>query len=328
MEALISDLSRYQISQFFSTHTAATPRQCNQEAERITGAPANPSTVQGGTSYTVVAGNHVVQFRGAASALDLELLGYVEATYSSFVAHHQHAGKLDGLDVYLMDNIGGISMYLAREELYRNDFQLLHQTLRDYARFFASAWHNTPADMPTPDRAVLLADYSSQLVQLAAGLPPRFRQTLDSLIARLPRLFDEDWPMVPNHTDLLENNLHVDPGTGRLVGVCDWKDAEISPFGMSLGGLETMLGMDRVGKGWCYHANHEALRSIFWEAFNQAMGETRVDDRVEVARLIGIFLAHGWEYNEVDEKVVVGEGSYGFKYLDAAVLGNLASTSQ
>ena len=134
--------------------------------------------------------------------------------------------------------------------------------------------------------------------------------------------------MVPNHTDLLENNLHVDPGTGRLVGVCDWKDAEISPFGMSLGGLETMLGMDRVGKGWCYHANHEALRSVFWEAFNQAMGEPRVYDRVEVARLVGIFLAHGWEYNEAAEKVVVGEGSYGFMYLDAAVLGNLASTSQ
>ncbi|KAF7419354.1 hypothetical protein PC9H_001941 [Pleurotus ostreatus] len=298
MEALISDLSHYQISEFFSDNAPATQLQCNQEAERVAGAPASPSAVQGGTSYTVVAGDSVVQFRGAASALNLELLGYVEAAYPDFVPHHQRAGKLGDLDVYLMDNIGGISMYLAREELYRNNFQLLHQTLHDYARF------------------------------LAAGLPSRFRQTLDSLIARLPGLFDKDWPMVPNHTDLLENNLHVDPGTGRLVGVCDWKDAQISPFGMSLGGLETMLGMDRVRKGWCYHANHEALRSVFWEAFNQAMGETRVDDRVEVARLVGIFLAHGWEYNEADEKVVVGEGSYGFMYLDAAVLGNLASTSQ
>ncbi|KAJ8689859.1 hypothetical protein PTI98_012719 [Pleurotus ostreatus] len=328
MEALISDLSHYQISEFFSDNAPATQLQCNQEAERVAGAPASPSAVQGGTSYTVVAGDSVVQFRGAASALNLELLGYVEAAYPDFVPHHQRAGKLGDLDVYLMDNIGGISMYLAREELYRNNFQLLHQTLHDYARFFASAWHNTPANMPSPDRVVLLDNYSSQLVQLAAGLPSRFRQTLDSLIARLPGLFDKDWPMVPNHTDLLENNLHVDPGTGRLVGVCDWKDAQISPFGMSLGGLETMLGMDRVRKGWCYHANHEALRSVFWEAFNQAMGETRVDDRVEVARLVGIFLAHGWEYNEADEKVVVGEGSYGFMYLDAAVLGNLASTSQ
>lgn len=194
--------------------------------------------------------------------------------------------------------------------------------------FFASAWHNTSANIPFPNRADLFDEYSSQLTQLAEGLPTRFRQTLDSLIASLPGLFAEDWPMVPNHTDLLENNIHVDPSTGRLVGICDWKDLEISPFGMSLRGLETMLGMDKMGKGWCYHANHEALRSIFWKSFNQIMGETRVDDRVEVARLVGIFLANGWEYNEADEKVIAGEESYGFKYLDAAILGNLVSTPQ
>ncbi|KAG9218292.1 hypothetical protein CCMSSC00406_0009896 [Pleurotus cornucopiae] len=299
-------VSGYQISQFFTKNAPVTQRQCDQEAERITGASATPSTVQD---------------------LNLELLGYAEAAYPGFVPHHQHAGKLEDLDVYLMNKIGGISMYLAREELYRNDFQLLHQTLQDYARFFASAWHSTPTNMPPPDRAVLLADYSSQLTHFAAGLPSRFRQTLDSLIARLPGLFAKDWPMVPNHIDLLENNLHVDPGTGRLVGVCDWRDVEISPFGMSLCGLETMLGMDRMGRGWCYHANHEALRGVFWGAFNQAMGDPRIDDRVEVARLAGIFLANGWEYNEADEKVVVGEGSYGFMYLDAAVLGNFTAAS-
>lgn len=138
MEALISDLSRYQISQFFTKNAPVTQRQCDQEAERITGASASPSTVQGGTSYTIVAGDHAVQFRDAASALNLELLGYAEAAYPGFVPHHQHAGKLEDLDVYLMNKIGGISMYLAREELYCNDFQLLHQTLRDYARFVNS----------------------------------------------------------------------------------------------------------------------------------------------------------------------------------------------
>ena len=91
--------------------------------------------------------------------------------------------------------------------------------------------------MPCPSRELLFKDYLSQLTQLSRRLPERFRQTLDYLIAHLPDLFTDDWPMVPNHTDLLENNIHVDPNTGRLVGICDWKDTEVSPFGMSLGGL-------------------------------------------------------------------------------------------
>lgn len=136
MEALISSLSNYQISQFFTKNAPLTQQQCNKEAERITTcATANPSAVQGGTSYTVLAGDYVVQFRGTASNLNFELLRYAEAAYPEFVPHHRYAGKLGELEVYLMDKVGGISMYLARENLYCNSFQLLHQTLRDYARF-------------------------------------------------------------------------------------------------------------------------------------------------------------------------------------------------
>ena len=36
--------------------------------------------------------------------------------------------------------------------------------------------------------------------------------------------------MVPNHIDLTENNVHVDLDTGKITGVCDWGDTEISPF--------------------------------------------------------------------------------------------------
>ena len=84
--------------------------------------------------------------------------------------------------------------------------------------------------MPSPNREVMLADYTSQLTQLAKGLPSRFRETLDHLIQRVPGLFAEDCPMVPNHTDLLENNIHVDPNTGKLVGICDWSEVVVSPL--------------------------------------------------------------------------------------------------
>lgn len=154
--------------------------------------------------------------------------------------------------------------------------------------------------MPCPKREVLLEDYSSQLWKLHRGLPTRFRPTLDYLIPRLPELFADDWPLVPNHIDLLENNIHVDPSNGALMGICDWRDAVISPFGMSLGGLETMLGVPKMKVGWLYHANQLALRTHFWTAFYKIMGDIseKQKERIEVARLVGLFLANGFGFDD------------------------------
>lgn len=38
------------------------------------------------------------------------------------------------LHIYTMNNVGGISMYLARDQLHRHDCYLLRQTVQDYAR--------------------------------------------------------------------------------------------------------------------------------------------------------------------------------------------------
>ncbi len=153
--------------------------------------------------------------------------------------------------------------------------------------------------MPRHDSARLLEEYSSQLQQLRTGLPERFHATLDKLIPQLPDLFAEDWPLQPYHNDLFENNLHVCKATGRLVGVCDWRSAELGPFGMSLGGLETMLGTltTTAPAFWRYHPNHQELREQFWTTFYDRLGgasDTR-KRRIEAARLIGLFLTHGFQ---------------------------------
>ena len=128
--------------------------------------------------------------------------------------------------------------------------------------------------------------------------------------------------MVPNHTDLLENNIHVDPNTGKLVGICDWTEVVVSPFGMSLGGLETMLGISTMKEGWCYHTDHQSLRDLFWDTFFKAVGvEAPFNERVEVARLVGIFLGNSWQRDKEGNKVPVGEESLELLYLDAVVLG-------
>ncbi|KAK2746848.1 hypothetical protein FQN57_002890 [Myotisia sp. PD_48] len=157
-------------------------------------------------------------------------------------------------------------------------------------------------------------------------LTPRFRPILDRLIPQLPQLFTPDWPMVPNHIDLLENNIHVDPKTGRLTGICDWRDTIITPFWMSLAGLDTMLGVGIVvgnGTGWRYHPNQQTLRKLFWETFYQAIGNVSQEqkDTFEVARLVGLFLANGFQWGEDEKLIPATDPSDGLSYLDGVVLG-------
>lgn len=175
--------------------------------------------------------------------------------------------------------------------------------------------------MPVPNRHELYNDYKSQLQQLRRGLPERFHKLLDRLIENLPGLFASDWPMVPNHTDLLENNIHVDPKTGSITGICDWKDAEIGPFGTSIEGLESLLG-ERTTTGWRWVPNQASLRQRFWQAFAAAMGPipSNILQRVDDARLVGIFLKHGLEWASTESRAPVREGSSAFGYLQAVTL--------
>lgn len=177
--------------------------------------------------------------------------------------------------------------------------------------------------MSRPDRGQLLRHYSSQLQRLRRGLPERFHATLDALIPQLPSICDENWPLVPNHTDLLENNIHVDPDTGVIVGICDWRDAQASPLGMSLGGLETMLGIRRMNEdGWSYFPNHCELREQFWTTFYRLLGTTSEAQRqcVEVARLAGLFLENGFVHDEYGNMNPATEESLDLRYLGAVVL--------
>ena len=133
---------------------------------------------------------------------------------------------------------------------------------------------------------------------------------------------------MPNHTDLLENNIHVHRETGHITGICDWKDATIGPFGRSLGGLETLLGIRTREDGCHYHANQGELRDTFWKGLYSAMGPVsrKNMDRIEDARLIGILLDNGFVYVNDKDQVPVSEGSFSLKYLEAVTLRLWAST--
>lgn len=44
-------------------------------------------------------------------------------------------------------------------------------------------------------------------------------------------------------------------------------------------------------------------------------------ERIEVARLVGLFLANGFQYDDDDNKVFASEGDDDLRYLDVVFLG-------
>lgn len=132
MEANLAALAIYQISNFFKKNAPVTQEQCDLEAKRITGQSVYTTKLQGGASYTVVSSDEtcIVQFRASHSALDMNVIGYIETAYDGFTPRHQIVGKMGELYVYTMNNVGGVSMYLARD-----DFDLLKNTVQDFARY-------------------------------------------------------------------------------------------------------------------------------------------------------------------------------------------------
>ena len=134
------------------------------------------------------------------------------------------------------------------------------------------------------------------LDRISQGLPAHILEKLDEARQGLPLLFGPEYPSAIQHDDFLENNFHVNEATGHITGVVDWADAMIAPFGLSLGGLETILGV-QTSSSWHFHPNHVELREYFWDTFYEHTGPISVDTRrsIEVARLFGLFRTHGFE---------------------------------
>ena len=98
-------------------------------------------------------------------------------------------------------------------------FMLYVWLTKDSYRFFASAWINKPAHTLEPPPG-LLDEYSKILDEVSPDLPTQLQAKLDDVRQELPRLFRSSYPMVLQHDDLLENNIHVDEATGHITGKC------------------------------------------------------------------------------------------------------------
>jgi hypothetical protein len=158
--------------------------------------------------------------------------------------------------------------------------------------------------------------------QLWQDLPERFHSKLIQVRQGLPLLFREGYPLVINHDDLLEMNIHVDVDTGHIAGIVDWAEAYVSPFGLSLGGLENIIGV-QTSSGWRFHPQERHLREHFWNIFYTSIGHVSDEDRqaIEIARLFGLFRDHGFDRRpEKPNAIVVRMGDLEFTCLEALCL--------
>ncbi|RDW81273.1 aminoglycoside phosphotransferase family protein [Aspergillus mulundensis] len=305
------------INEFFSACTV-TQEECDKTAAKLTGNPVEPVQLQGAFSYTVTAGNLIVQFREPKSPLDTKTLDLARNIYGSVVPACTYKGTMGpapSLSVYVMDKVPGRSYIEAR--LARSPpASWLEQAVTDFARFFAKSWVNR---LPLPYHSELtLADLQAKFDLLARELPTRFISAITTLRAELPLLFTPGYPLVLTHTDLCEMNVMVDPETGGITGIIDWAEAKVLPFGMALWGVLNMLGsMD--SRGWTYRADSAEFEKLFWDTFYDIVGRVSAEEgrAMKVAERVGLVLRYAFAWDDgVSERVVTEEDSR-VKYLDA-----------
>ena len=72
--------------------------------------------------------------------------------------------------------------------------------------------------------------------------------------------------------------------------------------------------------GWRWVDGSRELRRDFWAAFARAVGPDVSLERVEVARLVGIFVQFGFQWVDENTRLPVQEGTRDFVFLEAITL--------
>lgn len=136
-------------------------------------------------------------------------------------------------------------------------------------------------------------------------MPPYLTPAVVSARSQLDLLFSGNFRYALCHGDLNDMNLLVDEETGDLTGVIDWAEASIQPFGLSLWGLETLLGFSDKD-GWHYYSASNTLEDVFWAAFYHETSSISEDDKklIDISRRVGILLRYGFIWIDGAERPV------------------------
>lgn len=91
-------------------------------------------------------------------------------------------------------------------------------------------------------------------------------------------------------------NVMVDADNNHLVGIIDWAEAEISPFGTNLHSLQQFMSKYHLGVGWVRHGNYDTLNNNFWNILSAGIGvlEAETIQTIKSAMIVDLLLSHGF----------------------------------
>ncbi|KAF2158685.1 hypothetical protein M409DRAFT_71530 [Zasmidium cellare ATCC 36951] len=306
---------------------------------------------QGGCSYTVLVRKRdrggegggevvVVQFRLLAHKIHEGIVRDVRNLWGELVPEmlwfeDVSVGEDVRLQVCGMSRVKGVAfggVQPCGSELGEGELGRLRGLMGDLAGFFMRSWRKGDGYGRVRGKGKVGASIRERLVLLEGGLPRRWLR----LRARsVRRGFDSGLldclPVVLNHGDLLPSNIMVDRGSWRLTGLVDWAEAEYLPFGMSLYGIEHLLGgFDHERQRFVYYDRANELRDAFWDRLRAEIPELRDQDiwkAVILSRTIGILLWHGiaWDEGRLDRVVDYVNDREELAYLESFLGGSCGS---
>ncbi|KAJ5948777.1 hypothetical protein N7454_002084 [Penicillium verhagenii] len=326
-----------EITDFFKK-TTVTRSECDEYAKKHAGSNVTPVPVQGVCSYTVYAGprlEFVVQFRLKSLLLKMETMKLANAIYGKLTPQVNFKGEMgeasedkEPLFIYIMDRLPGVSPldFLRAHNLGANEpefFGYRKTLMLDIARFFIACW-KAPQDVPQVYRTRLRNQYEKDLKLLLTCLPDRFSPLIQAVLESMSEFFS--LPMALLHQDFGEFNILVDETTYGLLGVIDWAEAEILPFGLNLFHHQRMISKIHITQGWSRYDDYRSLEEVFWNTFQK---ETEVSDKtvsiIKMARIMGVFLMVGFTPRLADQPEPVPirddeSGAYKMRELDGLLI--------
>jgi len=120
----------------------------------------------------------------------------------------------------------------------------------------AMSW-NAPHPIDAGTRDGLRNHYVNDLVRLRDELPGRLRPAIQTCIESIDEIMA--LPMVLLHRDFGDCNIMVDDATCHLVGVIDWAEATVCPFGLNLHSLQSLTGKLHLRDGWTRFGDYDSL---------------------------------------------------------------------
>ncbi|PSR94238.1 hypothetical protein BD289DRAFT_427803 [Coniella lustricola] len=205
------------------------------------------------------------------------------------------------------------------------------EIIKDFAHFIEKGWrHRQILKSSVEDAAIgyrrgkIGTSIQWRLKQMSIRLPQRFRPLALTILHRLDQVMELPW--VLTHGDLVPSNIMVQQPRRHhrhsssteavitMTGLLDWAEAEWLPFGVSLYGLDELLGkVDDSSGQFAYYPQARELYDYFWTCLGQVMLEYDVSQGSEfrsvldASHAIGFLLWHGIAFDNGKLNRVVDE---------------------